>query len=102
MKIDIGHNLEHRRKWWLAVLFLLLGYSTYIQIDKSLSIRDMEKQIQYRDEKLKVLTTTITNLTTEKDGLLERIQSSANRYEEDRIRLLEAQNEQSKKISKSE
>lgn len=102
MKIDIGHNLEHRRKWWLVVLFLLLGYSTYIQIDKSLSIRYMEKQIQYRDEKLKVLTTTITNLTTEKDGLLERIQSSANRYEEDRIRLLEAQNEQSKKISKSE
>lgn len=102
MKIDIGHNLEHRRKWWLVVLFLLLGYSTYIQIDKSLSIRSMEKQIQYRDEKLKVLTTTITNLTTEKDGLLERIQSSANRYEEDRIRLLEAQNEQSKKISKSE
>lgn len=102
MKIDIGHNLEHRRKWWLAVLFVLLGYSTYIQIDKSLSIRDMEKQIQYRDEKLKVLTTTITNLTTEKDGLLEKIQSTTNRYEEDRIRLLEAQNEQSKKISKSE
>lgn len=102
MKIDIGHNLEHRRKWWLVVLFLLLGYSTYIQIDKSLSIRYMEKQIQYRDEKLKVLTTTITNLTTEKDGLLERMQSSTNRYEEDRIRLLEAQNEQSKKISKSE
>lgn len=101
MKIDIGHNLEHRRKWWLAVLFLLLGYSTYIQIDKSLSIRDMEKQIQYRDEKLKVLTTTITNLTTEKDGLLEKIQSATNRYKEDRIRLLEAQNEQSKKISKS-
>lgn len=101
MKIDIGHNLEHRRKWWLAVLLLLLGYSTYIQIDKSLSIRDMEKQIQYRDEKLKVLTTTITNLTTEKDGLLEKIQSATNRYEEDRIRLLEAQNEQSKKISKS-
>lgn len=101
MKIDIGHNLENRRKWWLAVLFLLLGYSTYIQIDKSLSIRDMEKQIQYRDEKLKVLTTTITNLTTEKDGLLEKIQSATNRYEEDRIRLLEAQNEQSKKISKS-
>lgn len=100
MKIDIGHNLEHRRKWWLAVLFLLLGYSTYIQIDKSLSIRDMEKQIQYRDEKLKVLTTTITNLTTEKDGLLEKIQSATNSYEEDRIRLLEAQNEQSKKISK--
>ena len=102
MKIDIGRNLEHRRKWWLAVLFVLLGYSTYIQIDKSLSIRDMEKQIQYRDEKLKVLTTTITNLTTEKDGLLEKIQSTTNRYEEDRIRLLEAQNEQSKKISKSE
>lgn len=102
MKIDIGNSLEHRRKWWLAVLFLLLGYSTYIQIDKSLSIRDMEKQIQYRDEKLKVLTTTITNLTTEKDGLLERIQSATNRYEEDRIRLLEAQNEQSKKISKTE
>ena len=61
----------------------------------------MEKQIQYRDEKLKVLTTTITNLTTEKDGLLEKIQSATNRYEEDRIRLLEAQNEQSKKISKS-
>lgn len=101
MKIDIGRNLEHRRKWWLVVLFLLLGYSTYIQIDKSLSIRYMEKQIQYRDEKLKVLTTTITNLTTEKDGLLERMQSSTNRYEEDRIRLLEAQNEQSKKISKS-
>lgn len=101
MKIDIGHNLEYRRKWWLVVLFLLLGYSTYIQIDKSLSIRDMEKQIQYRDEKLKVLTTTITNLTTEKDGLLEKIQSATNRYEEDRIRLLEAQNEQSKKISKS-
>lgn len=102
MKINIGHNLEHRRKWWLVVLLLLLGYSTYIQIDKSLSIRDMEKQIQYRDEKLKVLTTTITNLTTEKDGLLEKIQSATNRYEEDRIRLLEAQNEQSKKISKSE
>ena len=101
MKIDIGHCSEHRRKWWLVVLLLLLSYSTYIQIDKSLSIRDMEKQIQHKDEKLKALTTAITNLTTEKDRLLERLQSSTNRYEEDRIRLLEAQNEQSKNISKT-
>lgn len=93
---------ELKRRWMILVLGLLLGYSTYIQIEKSLIMRDLEKQIHTTDEKLEELSLLIAKLNMEKDGLVERIQSSADRYEEDKIRLLEAQENHERKKKNSD